>query len=218
MSRRNSILRITFDGRVGTRHGSRLRHGSCDGRAFAEAGASVVLADCERGGGTLRGRGTDGQPGTRLSPSAATSPTTPRSRRWSSRPSPRSAGWMRPSTTRAFRARVAEMADAATRRVRPGHGRQPPRRLELHEVRAAADAKAGERGHRQQLVDRRAHRRSPGGRRTTPRSTACSGSPRVRRSSTPRVASASTPSARASSRRRWSRRCWPRSRRRWKAS
>ena len=46
----------------------------------------------------------------------------------------------------------------ATSDVRPRHGRQPSRRLELHEVRVETNAQARERGGRQQLVDRRAHR------------------------------------------------------------
>ena len=88
-------------------------------------------------------------------------------------------------------------------RLRPGDGDQPPRSVELHEVRAATDAQTRKWNHRQLLFARGTRRRLPSVASTTPPSTESLGSPRALLSNTPHAAFASMLYVRDSFGRRW---------------
>ena len=100
-----------FSGQVALVTGAGGGMGLDTARAFAAAGAAVVLADVDEDGAARRDRRADRRRPPRARRRRATSPTRTRSPRWSTAPSPSSAGSTWRSTTPGSCSRSADAAD-----------------------------------------------------------------------------------------------------------
>ena len=143
-----------FPGQVALVTGAGSGMGLATAQAFAEAGAAVVLADINDQ--TLRAA-TDEL--TSAGPSGARRHLRRVRRGAGRRPGRAHRRHLRPARLRVQQRRHPGPADRRRRRtgrdLRPRERDQPARRLGLHEARAAADARARQRRHRQLLLARR---------------------------------------------------------------
>jgi len=145
-------VNISFEGKVALVTGAASGLGFATAKAFAESGASVALADWNEGAVRSAADELTAQ-GHKTSPFAATSPTTRRSRRWL-RTRSRPLAVSTPRTTTPASRTFSRRPPTHPGRLRSRHGDQPPRRMELHEVRVAANAQERKRRYRQLLVAR----------------------------------------------------------------
>ena len=150
-----------FNGQVALVTGAGGGMGLATAQAFAAAGAAVVLADVDEDAAAGRRRRADRRrpPGARRRLRRLR--RGPGRRDWSTAPSRRFGRLDMAFNNAGIMIPPSDAADEPAENFDRVNADQPARRLGLHEARAAADARAGQRRDRQLLLARRA-RRLPG--------------------------------------------------------